>query len=237
MVGSALRFRNLLYVFCAGLTLTGGSAVSSACADTIGRAAVVTNVVKQIAPTAGPVDLGAEIIRDEVVQTGVESNARVVFADNTNLSMGPGATIRMDASVYSGGVARAVAAKLTAGAFRFVTGNGPKKDYSIETQLTTIGVRGTILDIWVLRGREIIVLQEGAAVVCIKGAGQCITLGRERDTVVVEVVNGKVRVTKTRRPPWTFAGLCHSNAALCGVTQFARAGSESPGPVDALCGR
>jgi len=198
---------------------------------------VATNVVTEITPTAGPVDVGAEVIRDEVVQTGVESNAKVVFVDNTNLSMGPGATIRMDASVYSGGVARAVAAKLTAGAFRFVTGNGPKQDYSIETQLTTIGVRGTILDIWVRRGREVIVLQEGAAVVCIKATGQCIRLGRDLDTVIVEVVDGKLRVTKTRRPPWTFASLCQSNPELCGVTQFARAGSEYPGPVDALCGR
>lgn len=232
-----MRLRHWLFLCCAGLTLTGVSPAASARADSIGRVAVATNMVKELAPAASLIGVGAEVIRDELVQTGAESNARVVFVDDTNLSMGPGATIRMDASVYSGGAVRAVAAKLTVGAFRFVTGNGPKQDYSIQTQLATIGVRGTILDILAQRGREVIVLREGAAVACIKTTGKCINLNHDLDTLVIVVVNGNVRVTTTRRPPWTFAAMCQTNSALCAAARYAQTEPAVPGPSDALCGR
>ena len=58
--------------------------------ETIGVAAVVRNQVDQALPTRViPINIGEHITRDEVVKTGMESAAKLVFSDNTNLSMGP----------------------------------------------------------------------------------------------------------------------------------------------------
>ncbi len=114
------------------------------------------------------------MLRDEVVRTGLDSAARLVMADSTNLSLGPNATITLDRTVFNDEhTYRDIAIRLTTGAFRFVTGHSAKAAYKITTSLATIGVRGTILDILSQRGKTTVVLQEGASRVCTLG-GQCI---------------------------------------------------------------
>ena len=57
--------------------------------EAIGVAAVVRNQVDQALPTRViPINVGENITRDEVVKTGMESAAKLVFSDNTNLSDG-----------------------------------------------------------------------------------------------------------------------------------------------------
>jgi FecR protein len=139
--------------------------------EAIGVAAVVRNQVDQALPTRViPINVGENITRDEVVKTGMESAAKLVFSDNTNLSMGPGSAVTLNKFVYSGaGSYEKATFQLVKGAFRFTTGGSDKRAYEIKTPTATIGVRGTILDIRVdpLTFNTLVLLQEGAADVCI----------------------------------------------------------------------
>src|SRR5437879_8488708 len=83
------------------------------------------------------------------VRTAADSDARLVFRDDTNLSLGPGSTVKLDRTVFDDPKAGDIAIKLTMGAFRFVTGNSNKEAYVINTPIATMGVRGTTLDILV----------------------------------------------------------------------------------------
>jgi hypothetical protein len=134
----------------------------------IGEAAVVKNEVVRVAgPSSTQINVGDGLLRDEVVRTGLDSAARLVMADSTNLSLGPSATIKLDRTVFNDEHSyREIAIRMTSGAFRFVTGHSEKAAYKITTPLATIGVRGTILDVLSQRGRTTVVLQEGASSVC-----------------------------------------------------------------------
>jgi hypothetical protein len=62
------------------------------------------------------------------------------------------------------------------GAFRFVSGSGPKQGYSIHTAMGTIGVRGTIIQFWVTPGQIVLQLDEGGALFC--AGARCVGLDK-----------------------------------------------------------
>ena len=209
----------------------------------VGEAAVIKNdVVRVMASGNNRINVGDGVLRNEVVRTGLESAARLVMADSTNLSLGPNATITLDRTVFNDEHSyRDIAIRLTSGAFRFVTGHSEKTAYRITTPIATIGVRGTILDILSQRGKTTVVLQEGASRVCTLG-GQCIELTQPGDTAVITLAGGKVTIQKTNNSPWTFAASCTAAAGLCSVTNYADATPAGAPAVyeasdSALCGR
>jgi len=205
----------------------------------VGEAVLVQNEVVRVAASTTPISVGDSMLRDETVRTGADSAARFVMADSTNLSLGPSATLKLDRTVFNDEHSyRDVAIRMATGAFRFVTGHSEKTAYKITTPLATIGVRGTILDILSQRGRSVVVLQEGAANVCTLSF-QCIQLTQPGDTAIITSTGGKVTITKTNSPPWTFAANCAANAGLCAVNQYADATPTIPAVHDdgMLCGR
>jgi hypothetical protein len=211
----------------------------------VGEAVIVKNEVVRVAgPATRQINVGDGVLRDEIVHTGLDSAARLVMADSTNLSLGPNATIKLDRTVFNDEhTYRDIAIRLTTGAFRFVTGHSAKAAYKITTALATIGVRGTTLDILSQRGQTTVVLQDGASRVCTTG-GQCIDLTQPGDTAVITSAGGKITIQKTNTPPWTFAANCAAAAGLCAVTQFADAGpavtplvDDGSDPTGMLCGR
>src|SRR5438477_4953473 len=160
------------------LCLAAGLANHPALAQArVGEAVVVQNQVVRVAgPASTQINVGDGLLRDEVVHTGLDSAARLVMADNTNLSLGPNATIKLDRTVFNDEQTyREIAIRLTTGAFRFVTGNSAKAAYKLTSALGTIGVRGTILDILSERGKLTVVLQDGASRVC-SISGRCVEL-------------------------------------------------------------
>jgi len=187
----------------------------------VGEAVVIRNEVVRVAGSAAsPINVGDGVLRDEIVRTGLDSAARLVMADSTNLSLGPNATIKLDRTVFNDEHSyRDIAIRLATGAFRFVTGHSAKTAYRITTALATIGVRGTTLDLLVQRGRTTVVLQDGASRVCTT-SGQCIDLTEPGDTAVITSAGGKITIQKTNTPPWTFAANCAAAAGLCAVTQL-----------------
>jgi len=205
----------------------------------VGEAVLVKNeVVRVAASSATQINVGDSLLRDEVVRTGLDSAARLVMADSTNLSLGPGATIRLDRTVFNDEHSyRDIAIRLSSGAFRFVTGHSEKTAYKITTPLATIGVRGTILDILSKKTMTIVALQEGASRVCTVSF-QCTELTQPGDTAVITSAGGKVTISKTNNPTWTFASTCNAVAGLCSTTQYADATPADDGSDPGmLCGR
>jgi len=212
-------------------------------AQRVGEAAVVKNEVIRVAGSGGTqINVGDALLRDETVRTGVDSAARLVMSDSTNLSLGPSATITLDRTVFNDEHSyRDITIRLTTGAFRFVTGHSDKNAYKIITELATIGVRGTTLDILSQRGKTTVVLQDGASRVCTLSF-QCVELTQPGDTAVITSFNGKTTIQKTNNPPWTFAKTCSAAAGLCSTTQYADATPTITPPVEddptgMLCGR
>jgi hypothetical protein len=224
------------------LCLAAGLAANPAHAQArVGEAAVIKNEVVRVAgPSTSQINVGDGVLRDEVVHTGLDSAARLVMADSTNLSLGPNATLKLDRTVFNDEHSyRDIAIRLTTGAFRFVTGHSEKAAYKITTSLATIGVRGTTLDILSERGKTTVVLQDGMGMVCTLSF-QCVNLTQPGDTAVITSTGGKVTITKAHNSAWTFAATCGAAAGLCTVTQFADATppvDDGSDPTGMLCGR
>jgi hypothetical protein len=91
---------------------------------------------RQLAP-------GAEVHANETIRTGTAGVADLRFIDNTNLSVGPASTVRLDKFVYDPNRGTgSVTFQASRGAFRFVTGSQSRGDYKVRTPYGTLGVRG-----------------------------------------------------------------------------------------------
>jgi hypothetical protein len=239
-----MNWRQVIYI--SALCMTAALADSPAYTQVrVGEAAVIQNeVVRVMGSATSQINVGDGVLRDEIVRTGLDSAARLVMADSTNLSLGPNATLKLDRTVFDDAhTYRDIAIRLTTGAFRFVTGHSEKTAYKITTPLATIGVRGTTLDILSQRGKTTVALQVGIGRVCTLSF-QCVELTKPGDTAVITSANGKITIQKTNTPPWTFASTCTAAAGLCTATQYADASPTVAPPVDdgsdptgMLCGR
>ena len=236
--------RNCILPLFAIFTLTALLSVPANAQTRVGEAAVIKNqVVRVMGSATDQINVGDSVLRDEIVRTGADSAARLVMADSTNLSLGPSSTITLDRTVFNDEHSyREIAIRLTTGAFRFVTGHSEKAAYKIATPLATIGVRGTVLDILVQRGKTTVELQDNSAASVCTPSGQCVQLTQPGDTVVITSTNGKITIQKTNGTPWSFA--CNAAPGLCAVTTFADASPTITPPVDdssdptgILCGR
>ena len=167
----------------------------------VGEAAVVKNQVLRVTGSAtSQLNVGDGLLRDEIVRTGLDSAARLVMSDSTNLSLGPSASLKLDRTVFDDETHyRDVAIRLTSGAFRFVTGNSEKTAYKITTPLATIGVRGTTLDILSQRGQTVVNLREGQASVCTVSF-ECVQLTNPGDTAVITLSGGKTIHQEDQQP-------------------------------------
>jgi hypothetical protein len=135
----------------------------------IGGAEIVINNVQGALPTGSqvPVAQGDSVFLNEAVQSGVDSKARLLLEDNTNVSIGPGSTLKLDSFVYSGPKQPGtIALNIGKGTLRFVTGDASKRAYTIYTPTAAIGVRGTILRIEVSPTETRVINEEGTAIVC-----------------------------------------------------------------------
>jgi hypothetical protein len=140
-------------------------------AGKIGSTAVARNEVSQVASKVTPIALGDDVFMNEQVKTGVDSAAKFVFSDQTNLALGPTSTVKLDRFVYKGDANYAKAAvNFTAGVFRFTTGGSDKGAYELKTSTATIGVRGTIFELSVSGGVTNLTLIEGEIAVCPRGS-------------------------------------------------------------------
>jgi hypothetical protein len=117
----------------------------------------------------------APVFTGDKIVTGPVGQAQLLFRDQTRLVIGPNSRLTIDAFIFKANTPTDVSINATKGAFRFITGIGPKQAYSIKTPEATIGVQGTKFDFSVTGGRTNFVLYEGAARLC-DHTGHCTTL-------------------------------------------------------------
>ena len=257
-LGSAIGALGLLCGLAAGPGL--------AAPQNIGATETAKNDVShELAGATGKLNPGDPVFRNEVVKTGQESAAKLVFLDSTNLAVGPISRVVLDRFVYDGGEAgQTVAVKLSKGLFRFTTGALDKNAYSVTTPTAAIGVRGTVLDISVVGARTRVTLREGRAIVCpverggafeqlardcAHGRGRnckCTSLDNVGETVEVSRRGGDGAVTQTlTTAAVNFEPFC--NGGFCDATDYATLSNgrteladsiDGPGGGGAsLCGR
>lgn len=108
------------------------------------------------------------VYRNELVRTGPEAQAELRLDDNTKLALGPDAELRLDEFAVGGGSdARSIAVRLLKGTLRFLTGRNTSESYKIETPSATIGVRGTVFDIYIgPNGDTFVLLHQGEVEIC-----------------------------------------------------------------------
>lgn len=203
--------------------------------ETIGTAALVRNEVTHgPAANSAPLEAGQAVVRREIVRTGADSVAKLVFLDQTNLSLGPRATIALDELVYRGEGSRGrVALDLTEGAFRFLSGKLRKESYEIVTPTATIGIRGTEFDVDARRTVTTVTLRAGQIRACSRGGGQCVVLTRPGDTAVITLA---AAVRRRGDLQTAFSQSCSADPGLCSATTLAELPTGGA-VVAALCGR
>jgi hypothetical protein len=146
----------------------------------VGTAAVTQNsVTGLLGKEQRTLKRGDGVFQNESITTGQNAGAQLLFRDETALTMGPESRVILDKLIYDPDKKTGeVTIRAVSGAFRFVTGSGPKAGYKIQTPVGTIGVRGTIFHVLIraLGPTTQVVLQvdEGGAYIC--GATKCVDL-------------------------------------------------------------
>jgi hypothetical protein len=226
----------------------------------IGSTAIAHNdVTRDLRGAMGPLTVGDSVYRNEVVRTGADSTAKLVFLDSTNLGVGPVSSVTLDQFVYVGEAnGQKMTVNLAKGIFRFTTGALDKRAYKISTPTAAIGVRGTVLDISVLNPSTRVTLVEGQALVCprrrgitfeqqerncaraaagVRGARcDCVDLGQVGQTARVRRAGGSNQASLTSTPV-NFASLCAGDSSLCSGSSYASAGQTGGFASGVLCGR
>jgi len=126
------------------VVLLFGSTGASWAQGRIGDARIIINSVQGDLASggSGPVAQGDSVYRDESVLTRIDSKAALLLEDQTNVTIGPSSTMKLDRFVYPGAAKPGtIALNLAKGTCRFVTGDATKRSYTIFTPTATIGVR------------------------------------------------------------------------------------------------
>jgi FecR protein len=168
----ALRGSERLIFLCAVVAaLAVGEARADDAAPEIGTAVVIKReVVATLGDDKHDLHEGGRVHRTEYLQTGDEAQAELKLDDQTKLALGPNAGLKLDDFVIgkSGGITT-ISVNFLKGTFRFITGSEKKDAYRIETPSATIGVRGTVFDVYVDgTGDTLVLLHEGEVDICTK---------------------------------------------------------------------
>jgi hypothetical protein len=143
---------------------------------------VVNSVTGTLASTRQTQTLraGIDVFQNETINTAYASASRVVFADQTQLSIGPQSQVVLDSFVFDPNPSSSkVAVSVAKGVARFSTGILPKPDYQVSTPSCTIGVRGTVFTTIVNDTRDSWVsVEEGQTAVSAQGVTVTVNAGQ-----------------------------------------------------------
>jgi hypothetical protein len=119
-------------------------AIGSTVANTQTRIGTAQSVKPEASGSiAGTLSAGSGVHASETVHTGSSGQADLRFLDNSNLTVGPGSSVRLDKFVYDPNKGSgSVAIEASRGAFRFVTASQNKGEVKVKTPSGTLGIRG-----------------------------------------------------------------------------------------------
>jgi hypothetical protein len=90
---------------------------------------------------------GAPVTTGDVVQTGPNGQAQLLFEDGTRIVVGRNSNLVIETALFRADrTAERFAINALRGSFRFISGRSASAAYSIRTPTATIGVRGTTFD-------------------------------------------------------------------------------------------
>jgi hypothetical protein len=165
-----MSMRKIIYNLIAILAIAAIPADASA-APKVGVAAAVQNDVQGIlGGSTRTLASGSDVFTNERIRTGQEAMAQILLLDKTSLTVGPRSELTLDRFVYnpSSGAGQVVV-NAVRGAFRFVSGSQPSRNYTIRTPIGYLGVRGSVGDLLVQNQQVIVILVEGGLAMNFKG--------------------------------------------------------------------
>lgn len=152
-------------------------------AERAGKAIGVDPNVDAVAPGGGRrlLKLEGAVFRGDEIVAGRTGMAQIRFVDDTRLVVGPNSRLRIDSFVFNpDDTARQVTISMAKGAFRFITGKSSKKAYTLNTPTGTLGIRGTVFDLFASEQDATAIVHEGAVEACdrkgacaLAAAGNC----------------------------------------------------------------
>ena len=119
-----------------------------ATASTVAKAQTRIGTAQSVKPdasssVAGTLSAGSGVHANETLKTGSSGQAGLQFNDESNLSVGSSAQVRLDKFVYDPNKGTgSTAIEATRGTFRFSTGAQNKGEVKIKTPYGVIGARG-----------------------------------------------------------------------------------------------
>lgn len=135
---------------------------------------VKQQAVAQLSGETRTLVVGSDIFIGDLVETGPRGQVQILFADNTELVLGPSSALTIeDYLIRNDGSPGKLAVDILSGAFRFATGDSAKNRYTIGTPTGTIGVRGTEFDGWVGKNGLGYVIRHGGTVILCDKASHC----------------------------------------------------------------
>ena len=142
---------------------------------------------------------GEDIFLGDEIASYEDAGMQLMLLDETIFTIGADTDITIDDFVYDPATgAGEVAASVTKGVFRFVTGNiaqGDPEDMTVDLPVGTIGIRGTIGMAHFIDGHWVIVLlgpgvgnnaDERAGALSVSAQGQTVDLTRARYGTIIE---------------------------------------------------
>lgn len=134
----------------------------------------------------------------ERISAELESHGEILLDDDSRIVVGPGAEISLDDFVVADNGIQSGTLNILKGAFRFISGNSPKGTFKVVTPLSTIGIRGTLFDVYVNdKGQTDVIIYSGSVNVCTLN-NRCKILHKTCDVVRVKSKNN-IRFAKFLR--------------------------------------
>ena len=163
------------------LCLVLGAPRPTMAAEEVGEAVLIKT---QVTGASGPLAVKGSVHRDERIRTSSSGLGQFVSLDGTKLAVGWGSSVVIDKFVYDDTKSvKKLTIKAAKGTFRWISGNSKSSAYEIVTPAGTIGVRGTVFDVYIgPDGTTGMVLLSGQAQFC--SANGCKQLKRRCDCVV-----------------------------------------------------
>jgi hypothetical protein len=122
---------------------------------------------------------GDGVVYQETLETLQKSGLLVKFNDGSKLTLGANSKVLVDSFVYAPGDANSKALiSIPTGVLRYVTGEMPKGQTTIDTPTATMVLRGTVVKVLTSSTDTLLVVEEGSVKVHNKQTGE--------DTVVEE---------------------------------------------------
>jgi hypothetical protein len=214
----------------AGAAISGQSLALDASGETVG---VDPDAEASGAGGLRTIEIKGPIFMGDVITTDVRGQVQILFVDDTRFVVGANSKVTIDAFVFDANkTAQDVSISAVKGAFRFITGNSPKQNYTIKTPTMTIGVRGTAFDLAVRpgNGESTVLTHNGATDIC-DVTRRCME-GNAGSMVVGSQDGGLHSVPPGRERTQRLSALFPLLASQSGLVQ----GFQVPAPADLPAG-